>query len=89
MRGYAVRMSRVKLGGVRVARVHISAMTVATVTVGTVAVATMSVAGVPVSIVSDMGEAANRHRGEASTAQREAKPIDVHTPNTTCRAAGW
>jgi hypothetical protein len=34
---------------------------------------------VPLSIMSDMGEAADRHRGEACTAQREAKPIDVHT----------
>jgi hypothetical protein len=39
--------------------------------------------------VSDVREAADRHRGEASTAQREAKPIDVHTPNTTCRGASW
>ena len=79
-----MRVARVELGGMRVAGVNISAMTVASMTV-----ASMTIAGVSVSIMSDMGEAADRHRGEASTAQREAKPIDVHTTNTTCRAAAW
>ena len=80
----AVCVACMELGGVGVAGVDMSAITVATMTV-----ATMTVAGVPVTIMSDMGEAADCHRGEASTAQREAKPIDVHTPNTTCRAAAW
>jgi hypothetical protein len=39
--------------------------------------------------VTDVGEAAHRHRGEASTAKREAEPIDVHTPNTTSRTGAW
>ena len=80
----AIRVADVNLDGVGVAGVNISAMTVATMPV-----ATIPVAGVPVSIVSDVGEAADCHRGEASTAQREAKPIDVHTMNTTGRAAAW
>jgi hypothetical protein len=79
MRGCGMRVCTVcvacmELSGVSVAGVNISGVNISAVTV-----ATMSVAGVPVSIVSDVGEAADRHRGEASTAQREAKPIDVHT----------
>ena len=53
-----------------------------TATVSAVRVAGVSagpLSSVPVSVVSDVGEAADRHRGEASSAQREGEPIDVHT----------
>jgi hypothetical protein len=65
-------VSRVHLGGVSVAGVAVA--------VSAVSVATMSgVSTVPVSTMSDVGEAADRHRGEASTAKREAEPINVHS----------
>jgi hypothetical protein len=66
MRMCAIRVTGVDLGGVGVC-------------VSTVSVPAIAVAGVPVSIVSNVGEAADRHRGEASSAQREGEPIDVHT----------
>jgi hypothetical protein len=56
----------------------------------TVAVTGVAMPTMPtVSIVPDVGEAADRHRGEARSAQRETEPIDVHTTNTTCRAGSW
>jgi len=85
MRGCGMRGCAVRVGAIRVAGVEIGGVGVSTVTVPCIA----AVPGVPVSIVSDVSEAADCHRGEASTAQREAKPIDVHMTNTTCRATAW
>jgi hypothetical protein len=60
----------VSVAGVSVARVR---------TVAVTTVPTMS--GVPaMSDVTHVGQAADRHRGEARSAQREGEPIDVHTP---------
>jgi hypothetical protein len=56
---------------------------------GGVGVARVCVTSVPMSGVSDVRDAADRHRGEASGAQREGEPIDVHTTNTTCRSTAW
>jgi hypothetical protein len=66
----------------RVTRLHLGGMSVSGVGVPAVRVASVSavpMSGVPVSVLSDVGEAADRHRGEASSAQREGEPIDVHT----------
>ena len=71
MRGCALRVRTIRVASMKFSGVGVC--------VSTVSVSAIAVAGVPVSIMSDVGEAADRHRGEASTAQREAKPIDVHT----------
>jgi hypothetical protein len=57
----------------------------------TVAMPTVStMSGVPaLSMMPDVGKAADCHCGEASTAEREAEAIDVHTSNTTCLADAW
>jgi hypothetical protein len=49
--------------------------------VGVTEVGDVSMAGSmsAVRIVSNVGETADCHRGEACTAQREAEPIYVHT----------
>jgi len=81
MRGCGMRVRGMRLCGMRMCAIRVTGMDLGGVgvCVSTVSVSAIAVAGVPVSIMSDMGEAADRHRGEASTAQREAKPIDVHT----------
>jgi len=82
------------LGGMRMAggSVAVATMTVggvSTVRVSAVPMSSVAVSTVAVASVTDLGDAADRHRGEASGTQREGEPIDVHTPNTTCREAAW
>jgi hypothetical protein len=76
VRGRAVRLTGLHLGGVRVARVCVTSVSMAG---ATVPMSGVPMSGVPMSGVSDVRDAADRHRGEASSAQREGEPIDVHT----------
>ena len=91
MRRCGVRGNAVCVTGVRVARMHLGGVGVAGVTACAMCAAgvRMPVSTVPMAGVSDVGDTADRHRGEASGTQREGKPIDVHTPNTTSRAVAW
>jgi hypothetical protein len=80
------------MSGMCVAGMCVTGMCVAGMRVGSmgVAAAVAGMSGVSaLAAVTDVGETADCHRGEASTAQREADPIDVHTLNTTCRPTGW
>jgi len=45
-------------------------VTTAVSTVSVASVSAVAMSRVPVAVVSDVGEAADRHRGEASSAQR-------------------
>jgi hypothetical protein len=70
-------------------RVHLGGVCVADVAICTMSVSAVPVSSVPVSVVPDVGDTADRHRGEASGTQREGEPIQVHTLNTTRRTTGW
>ena len=89
MRRCGMRLCGMRLCGMRVCAIRVTGVDLSGVCVSTVSVSAIAVAGVPVSVMSDMGEAADRHRGEASTAQREAKPIDVHTYKYYASSDAW
>ena len=78
MRGCGVRANTVmRVGGVHLGGVGMAGVTTA---LSTVSVGGVSAVSVPsVAVVSNVREAADRHRGEASCTQREGEPIDVHT----------